>query len=192
LEVQAATQAGANATQAATHAGTWSTMVAAQRRTRRRHVPRPCLRRNDPLLTTCPKATRRYLSPMMSTRSTTTLPPTPRRRAKSKPSKKRAVKKTRPEPRGALEEDTARCSPRVLRLASTDQFPASVSRKQGAKFRTPDPSIPRCGGRGALPLEPGTTKCRHVRSSTHKGEPKCLRPNRLRAAGGSPTERHLA
>jgi hypothetical protein len=28
LEVQAATQAGANATQAATHAGTWSTMVA--------------------------------------------------------------------------------------------------------------------------------------------------------------------
>jgi hypothetical protein len=138
LEVHAATQAGANAAQAATHAGTWSTMVAAQRRTRRRHVPRPCLRRNDPLLTTCPKATRRYLSPMMSTRSTTTLPPTPRRRAKSKPSKKRAVKKTRPEPRGALEEDTARCSPRVLRLASTDQFPASVSRKQGAKFRTPD------------------------------------------------------
>lgn len=28
LEVQAATQAGANATQAATHAGTWTTMVA--------------------------------------------------------------------------------------------------------------------------------------------------------------------
>jgi hypothetical protein len=28
MEVQAATQAGANATQAATHAGTWSTMVA--------------------------------------------------------------------------------------------------------------------------------------------------------------------
>lgn len=28
LEVQAATQAGANATQAATHAGTWSTMLA--------------------------------------------------------------------------------------------------------------------------------------------------------------------
>ena len=28
MEVQAATQAGANATQAATHAGTWSTMLA--------------------------------------------------------------------------------------------------------------------------------------------------------------------
>ena len=28
LEVQAATEAGAHATQAATHAGTWSTMVA--------------------------------------------------------------------------------------------------------------------------------------------------------------------
>ena len=28
VEVQAATQAGANATQAATHAGTWSTMLA--------------------------------------------------------------------------------------------------------------------------------------------------------------------
>ena len=28
MDVQAATQAGANATQAATHAGTWSTMVA--------------------------------------------------------------------------------------------------------------------------------------------------------------------
>ena len=28
IEVQAATQAGANATQAATHAGTWSTMLA--------------------------------------------------------------------------------------------------------------------------------------------------------------------
>ncbi len=28
MEVQAAKQAGANATQAATHAGTWSTMVA--------------------------------------------------------------------------------------------------------------------------------------------------------------------
>ena len=28
VEVQAATEAGANATQAATHAGTWSTMVA--------------------------------------------------------------------------------------------------------------------------------------------------------------------
>ena len=28
IEVQAATQAGANATQAATHAGTWSTMIA--------------------------------------------------------------------------------------------------------------------------------------------------------------------
>jgi ElaB/YqjD/DUF883 family membrane-anchored ribosome-binding protein len=28
IEVQTATQAGANATQAATHAGTWSTMVA--------------------------------------------------------------------------------------------------------------------------------------------------------------------
>jgi hypothetical protein len=42
---------------------------------------------------------------MMSTRSTTTtLPPTPTRRATSKPSKKRAVKKTRPEPRATLEE----------------------------------------------------------------------------------------
>ena len=28
IEVQAATEAGANATQAATHAGTWSTMLA--------------------------------------------------------------------------------------------------------------------------------------------------------------------
>jgi len=28
MEVQAATQAGANATQAATHAGTWSAMIA--------------------------------------------------------------------------------------------------------------------------------------------------------------------
>ena len=28
MEVQAATQAGANATQAATHAGTWTTMLA--------------------------------------------------------------------------------------------------------------------------------------------------------------------
>jgi ElaB/YqjD/DUF883 family membrane-anchored ribosome-binding protein len=28
VEVQAATQAGANATQVATHAGTWSTMIA--------------------------------------------------------------------------------------------------------------------------------------------------------------------
>jgi hypothetical protein len=114
-------------------------------------------------------------------RPTTTLPPTPTRHATSKPSKKRAVKKTRPEPRAVLKETPA------------DRAECELPRRDAARSSVRD-RVPRsyvCGTRSAAvgschsvcSRSSAPARCRRSRRSTR---PNKRSPRRAAPRGGTP------
>jgi len=114
-------------------------------------------------------------------RPTTTLPPTPTRHATSKPSKKRAVKKTRPEPRAVLKETPA------------DRAECELPRRDAARSSVRD-RVPRscvCGTRSAAvgschsacSRSSAPARCRRSRRSTRRNKRS---PRRAAPRGGTP------